>query len=40
MDAQRKAGNEVLAISHNANLSNGLMFPVEIDSKGRPIDAA
>jgi hydrogenase/urease accessory protein HupE len=40
MDAQRKAGNEVLAISHNANLSNGLMFPMEVDSKGRPIDAA
>jgi hypothetical protein len=40
MDAQRKAGNEVLAISHNANLSNGLMFPLEVDSKGRPIDAA
>jgi hypothetical protein len=40
MDGQRKAGNELLAISHNANLSNGLMFPVEVDSKGRPIDAA
>lgn len=40
MDAQRKAGNEVLCISHNANLSNGLMFPIEVDSKGRPIDAA
>jgi hypothetical protein len=40
MDGQRKAGNELLAISHNANLSNGLMFPVEVDTKGRPIDAA
>ena len=40
MDGQRRAGNEVLAISHNANLSNGLMFPVDVDSKGRPIDAA
>lgn len=40
MDGQRKAGNEVLAISHNANLSNGIMFPVDVDSKGRPIDAA
>jgi len=40
MDGQRKAGNEVLAISHNANLSDGRMYPTEIDSKGRPIDAA
>jgi Protein of unknown function (DUF3604) len=40
MDAQRKEGNEVLAISHNANLSNGLMFPVDVDDRGRPIDAA
>ncbi|KAA0910803.1 DUF3604 domain-containing protein [Pusillimonas sp. ANT_WB101] len=40
MDTQRKNGTELLAISHNANLSNGLMFPIELDSKGRPIDAA
>lgn len=40
MDGQRKAGNEALAISHNANLSNGIMFPIEVDSKGNPIDAA
>lgn len=40
MDSQRKAGNEVLCISHNANLSDGIMFPTEVDNKGRPIDAA
>jgi len=40
MDTQRKSGNELLAISHNANLSDGWMYPVDMDSKGRPIDAA
>ncbi|MEO8675884.1 MAG: DUF3604 domain-containing protein [Casimicrobiaceae bacterium] len=40
MDGQRKAGNELLAISHNANLSDGIMFPVNEDYKGRAIDAA
>jgi len=40
MDTQRKAGNTLLAISHNANLSDGWMYPVDLDSFGRPIDAA
>ena len=40
MDSERKAGNELLAISHNANLSDGWMYPTDVDSLGRPIDAA
>jgi hypothetical protein len=40
MDDQRKQGNDLLAISHNANLSDGRMYPTEIDINGRPIDRA
>ncbi|HEY6240508.1 MAG TPA: DUF3604 domain-containing protein, partial [Burkholderiales bacterium] len=40
MDGQRKSGNDVLAISHNANLSDGRMYPTDVDSYGRPIDAS
>jgi hypothetical protein len=39
MEAARKDGIEVLAIPHNANLSDGLMFQV-IDSHGKAIDRA
>ena len=40
MDSQRKEGNDLLAISHNANLSDGRMYPTEVDLNGRPIDKA
>jgi len=40
MDSQRKEGNDLLAISHNANLSDGRMYPTEVDLHGRPIDRA
>ncbi|NLS07097.1 DUF3604 domain-containing protein [Rhizobium sp. P32RR-XVIII] len=40
MDDQRSQGNDLLAISHNANLSDGRMYPTEIDVNGRPIDRA
>jgi hypothetical protein len=33
-----KTGGDVLAIAHNGNLSNGLMFPT-IEQFGKPIDA-
>ncbi len=39
MDGQRKAGSDLLAISHNANLSDGRMYPTEVNIDGRPIDA-
>jgi Protein of unknown function (DUF3604) len=32
MDGQRKAGHELLAISHNANLSDGRMYPTDVFS--------
>lgn len=39
MDVQRKNGAELLAISHNGNLSNGTMFATT-DSDGNPINKA
>jgi hypothetical protein len=39
LEAQRTQGYDVLAISHNANASGGLMFG-EKDSGGKPIDEA
>jgi hypothetical protein len=39
LDSQRTQGNEALAIPHNGNASNGLMYDW-VDSDGRPIDQA
>ena len=37
---EEKTGGRVLAIAHNGNLSNGLMFPTIESFTGRPIDRA
>jgi hypothetical protein len=34
---EQKTGGSVLAIAHNGNLSNGLMFPI-VEQFGRPVD--
>ena len=40
MDAyEKKTGGSVLAIAHNGNLSNGLMFPV-VEEFGKKLDRA
>ncbi len=39
LDEQRAQGIEALAISHNSNLSNGLMFPDAVAFDGEPLDA-
>ncbi len=36
---EQKTGGQVLAIPHNGNLSNGLMFPLEAESDGAKLDA-
>jgi len=38
-DYEKKTGGDVLAIAHNGNLSNGIMFPMEKQSDGKPLDA-
>ncbi len=35
---ERKTGGKVLAIAHNGNLSNGMMFPLDIGSDDKPLD--
>jgi len=35
---EKKTGGSVLAIAHNGNLSNGIMFPVDTQYTGRKID--
>ena len=36
---EAKSGGTVLALAHNGNLSNGLMFPVDAQYTGRKLDA-
>ncbi len=36
---EQKTGGRVLAIAHNGNLSNGLMFPI-VETFGQPVDRA
>jgi len=38
MDSARRSGSDVLAIPHNSNLSNGLMFPLQMWD-GTPVDS-
>ena len=37
-DYEAKTGGQVLAIAHNGNLSNGMMFPLIESFTGKPID--
>ena len=37
-DYEQKTGGSVLAIAHNGNLSNGLMFPIIESFTGKPVD--
>ncbi len=36
---EEKTGGEVLAIAHNGNLANGIMFPLEAQYDGKALDA-
>jgi hypothetical protein len=35
-----KTGGQILAVAHNGNLSNGIMFPIRDSFTGRPFDRA
>jgi hypothetical protein len=35
---EKKTGGDILAISHNGNLSNGIMFPIDAQFTGRKLD--
>ncbi len=37
---EEKTGGDVLAIAHNGNLSNGIMFPMKVQSDGVRLDAS
>ena len=37
---QEKTGGQVMAIAHNGNLSNGIMFPIVDSFTGKPLDRA
>ncbi|MBK0399043.1 DUF3604 domain-containing protein [Limibaculum sp. M0105] len=37
---EAKTGGSALALAHNGNLSNGIMFPVDAQYTGRPLNAA
>jgi hypothetical protein len=38
-DFESKTGGDVLAIAHNGNLANGIMFPLDAQYDGRALDA-
>lgn len=38
MADQRSAGNDVIAITHNGNLSNGALYPRQANEDGQPLD--
>jgi hypothetical protein len=35
---EEKTGGEILALAHNGNVSNGMMFPVDAQYTGRKLD--